>query len=54
MTVERSGVPLTGALTCVPERGEQVLQGDAMETVVALLFARWDVDGICMVLSVLG
>jgi len=53
MTVERPGVPLTGALTCVPERGKQVLQEDAMETVVALLFVRWEISGICTVLSAL-
>jgi len=53
VTVKRPGVPLTGVLTCVPERDEQVLQEDAMETVVALLFARWEIDGICTVLSAL-
>ncbi len=53
LTVEESTAALTGVLTCVPERAEQVLQEDVMETAVDRLFARWEAGGISMVLLAL-
>ena len=53
MTVGKRGVQLIEVLTCVPEKGEQVLREDAMGIVVVRLFARSEAGGIYMALSAL-